>query len=60
MSTWDKMYTDRFQLLVDNLPTLAKETRFALKGDTGINHFEHGLARDALSYLLAASANTRF
>jgi hypothetical protein len=32
MSTWDKRYTDRVQLLVEILPTLAKETRFALKG----------------------------
>lgn len=34
MSTWDKRYTDRVQLLVDILPTLAKEVRFALKGGT--------------------------
>src|SRR5690606_38531542 len=27
-----KRYTDRVQLLVEILPTLAKETRFALKG----------------------------
>lgn len=25
MSTWDKRYTDRVQLLVEILPTLAKE-----------------------------------
>lgn len=41
MSTWDKRYTDRVQLLVDILPTLAKEVRFALKGGTAINLFEH-------------------
>jgi len=45
MSTWDKRYTDRVQLLVDILPTLAKETRFALKGGTAINLFEHDLPR---------------
>ncbi len=32
MSSWDKRYSDRVQLLVDILPVLAKETRFALKG----------------------------
>lgn len=45
MSTWDRRYTDRVQLLVDILPTLAKESRFALKGGTAINLFEHGLPR---------------
>lgn len=45
MSTWDKRYTDRVQLLVDILPTLAKEVRFALKGGTAINLFEHDLPR---------------
>lgn len=45
MSTWDKRYTDRVQLLVEILPTLAKETRFALKGGTAINLFEHDLPR---------------
>ena len=32
MSTWDKRYTDRVQLLVEILPMLAREPRFALKG----------------------------
>ena len=45
MSSWDKRYSDRVQLLVDILPELAKETRFALKGGTAINLFEHDLPR---------------
>lgn len=45
MSTWDKRYTDRVQLLVDVLPTLSTEPRFALKGGTAINLFEHDLPR---------------
>lgn len=34
MSTWDRRYTDRVQLLLDILPMLAQEPRFALKGGT--------------------------
>ncbi|WP_258364103.1 nucleotidyl transferase AbiEii/AbiGii toxin family protein [Halomonas sp. LBP4] len=45
MSTWDKRYTDRVQLLVDILPVLAREPCFALKGGTAINLFEHDLPR---------------
>lgn len=45
MSTWDKRYTDRVQLLVDILPMLSLEPRFALKGGTAINLFEHDLPR---------------
>lgn len=45
MSTWDRRYTDRVQLLVDILPMLAREPRFALKGGTAINLFEHDLPR---------------
>tara|TARA_R110000824_G_scaffold3384_1_gene16038 strand:- start:10874 stop:11812 length:939 start_codon:yes stop_codon:yes gene_type:complete len=45
MSSWGKRYSDRVQLLVDILPVLAKETRFALKGGTAINLFEHDLPR---------------
>ncbi|NDL70222.1 nucleotidyl transferase AbiEii/AbiGii toxin family protein [Vreelandella alkaliphila] len=45
MSTWDKRYTDRVQLLVDILPVLSLEPRFALKGGTAINLFEHDLPR---------------
>lgn len=45
MSSWDNRYRDRVQLLVDILPVLAKETRFALKGGTAINLFEHDIPR---------------
>ncbi|HEY0207560.1 nucleotidyl transferase AbiEii/AbiGii toxin family protein [Acerihabitans sp.] len=45
MNTWDKRYTDRVKLLVEILPVLAQEPRFALKGGTAINLFEHDLPR---------------
>lgn len=45
MSTWDKRYTDRVQRLVEILPMLSLEPRFALKGGTAINLFEHDLPR---------------
>lgn len=45
MSTWDRRYADRVQLLVDILPILAQEPRFALKGGTAINLFERDLPR---------------
>ena len=45
MSIWDKRYTDRVQLLVDILPMLSLERRFALKGGTAINLFEQDLPR---------------
>lgn len=45
MNSWDERYSDRVQLLVDILPVVAKETRFALKGGTAINLFEHDLPR---------------
>lgn len=45
MSTWDRRYADRVQLLVDTLPILAQEPRFALKGGTAINLFERDLPR---------------
>ncbi|WP_101674418.1 nucleotidyl transferase AbiEii/AbiGii toxin family protein [Alloalcanivorax mobilis] len=45
MSTWDSRYRDRVQLLVDILPMLAHEPRFALKGGTAINLFEQDLPR---------------
>ena len=45
MSTWDSRYRDRVQLLVDILPLLAREPRFALKGGTAINLFEQDLPR---------------
>src|SRR5687767_1733543 len=45
MSTWDSRYGDRVRLLVEILPALASEPRFALKGGTAINLFEHDLPR---------------
>lgn len=49
MSTWpdqgDQRYIDRVRLLVEILPMLAREPRFALKGGTAINLFEHDLPR---------------
>ena len=45
MSNWDSRYRDRVQLLVEMLPVLDREPRFALKGGTAINLFEHDLPR---------------
>jgi predicted nucleotidyltransferase component of viral defense system len=45
MSSWDSRYADRVKLLVEILPTLAAERRFALKGGTAINLFEHDMPR---------------
>ena len=53
MTTWDRRYTDRVKLLVDILPTLASEKRFALKGGTAINLFEHDLPRLSVDIDLA-------
>lgn len=53
MNTWDKRYTDRVQLLVEILPVLAQEPRFALKGGTAINLFEHDLPRLSVDIDLA-------
>ncbi|WP_260463820.1 nucleotidyl transferase AbiEii/AbiGii toxin family protein [Burkholderia sp. Bp8963] len=53
MSTWDKRYTDRVQLLVEILSVLAQEPRFALKGGTAINLFEHDLPRLSVDIDLA-------
>ncbi|SOC54601.1 hypothetical protein SAMN05421509_10427 [Chromohalobacter canadensis] len=53
MNTWDKRYTDRVQLLVDILPMLSQEPRFALKGGTAINLFEHDLPRLSVDIDLA-------
>lgn len=50
---WDRRYTDRVQLLVDILPALAQEPRFALKGGTAINLFEHDLPRLSVDIDLA-------
>lgn len=53
MSTWDSRYKDRVQLLVDTLPVLAEEPRFALKGGTAINLFEQDLPRLSVDIDLA-------
>jgi predicted nucleotidyltransferase component of viral defense system len=45
MSKWDNRYAERVKLLVEILPTLAQEKRFALEGGTAINLFEHDLPR---------------
>lgn len=45
MPSWNERYADQVKLLVEILPTLAAETRFALKGGTAINLFEHDLPR---------------
>lgn len=45
MSSWDERYTERVKLLVELLPTIAAENRFALKGGTAINLFERDLPR---------------
>ena len=41
----DKRYADQVALLVAILPLLDAEPRFALKGGTAINLFEHDLPR---------------
>ena len=50
---WDRRYTDRVRLLVEILPGLAQEPRFALKGGTAINLFEHDLPRLSVDIDLA-------
>src|ERR1700682_2346448 len=50
---WDRRYTDRVRLLVEILPVLAQEPRFALKGGTAINLFEHDLPRVSVDIDLA-------
>lgn len=50
---WDRRYTDRVRLLLEILPVLAKEPRFALKGGTAINLFEHDLPRLSVDIDLA-------
>lgn len=45
MSNWDERFRERLQLLTDLLPVIAREPRFALKGGTAINLFEHDLPR---------------
>lgn len=53
LESWDGRYTDRVRLLVDILPVLAQEPRFALKGGTAINLFEHDLPRLSVDIDLA-------
>ena len=45
MNNWDSLYTERVKLLVEILPTLAEEKRFALKGGTAINLFYRDMPR---------------
>jgi predicted nucleotidyltransferase component of viral defense system len=45
MNNWAEPFRQRLQLLTDLLPVVAAETRFALKGGTAINLFEHDLPR---------------
>ncbi len=45
MSNWDDPFRERLQLLTELLPVIAREARFALKGGTAINLFEHDLPR---------------
>lgn len=53
MSTWDDRYLDRLRMLVQMLPQFDKERRFALKGGTAINLFEHDLPRLSVDIDLA-------
>ncbi|MBP6892860.1 MAG: nucleotidyl transferase AbiEii/AbiGii toxin family protein [Pseudacidovorax sp.] len=53
LDRWDRRYTDRVRLLVEILPVLAQEPRFALKGGTAINLFEHDLPRLSVDIDLA-------
>ncbi len=45
MNSWADPFRERLQLLTDLLPVIALEPRFALKGGTAINLFEHDLPR---------------
>lgn len=45
MMSWAEPFRLRLQLLTDLLPVVAAEQRFALKGGTAINLFEHDLPR---------------
>lgn len=53
LDRWDRRYTERVRLLVEILPVLAQEPRFALKGGTAINLFEHDLPRLSVDIDLA-------
>jgi hypothetical protein len=56
LERWDRRYTERVQLLVDVLPALSQEPRFALKGGTAINLFEHDLPRLSVDIAWRTSA----
>ena len=45
MNSWDRRYAERVNLLVQILPVLAEEKRFALKGGTAIDLFELDMPR---------------
>jgi hypothetical protein len=45
MNNWADPFRARLQLLTDLLPVISRERRFALKGGTAINLFEHDLPR---------------
>lgn len=45
MSNWPETFRARVKMLLDVLPVVAGERRFALKGGTAINLFEHDLPR---------------
>lgn len=53
MSSLDRRYVDRLQLLVEILPVIDTERRFALKGGTAMNLFEHDLPRLSVDIDLA-------
>lgn len=53
LDRWHRRYADRVRLLVEILPVLAREPRFALKGGTAINLFEHDLPRLSVDIDLA-------
>lgn len=53
MSSWADPFRQRLQLLTDLLPHIAREPRFALKGGTAINLFEHDLPRLSVDVDLA-------
>jgi hypothetical protein len=53
LDRWDRRYADRVRLLVEILPVLAREPRFALKGGTAINLFERDLPRLSVDIDLA-------
>ena len=45
MSNWAESFRGRLRLLIELLPVVARDPRFALKGGTAIHLFEHDLPR---------------